>query len=128
MAVDFRSVFSLDREDLTRFEAHRVGRLNPVATEHFREKLAEFFRRYPYDPWYPLSREEFEIYLKETWAKHVPVATRLRRFPSEHNERFGSTAFAPHSRGVLDSHVDSQQERVSYDVVCFADETPHGKH
>jgi hypothetical protein len=65
MAVDFRSVFSLDRDDLARFESHRVGRLTDVAAEHFREKLAEFFRRYPYDPWYPLTREEFEIYLRD---------------------------------------------------------------
>jgi len=64
MAVDFQSVLRLPRPHLEKLKALRVGRLKPVAYEHFREKLAEFFRRYPYDPWYPLNKEEFQEYLE----------------------------------------------------------------
>ena len=62
MAVDFRSVLRLPRPHVENLKSHRVGRLNRIAYEHFREKLAEFFRRYPYDPWYPLNKEEFQTY------------------------------------------------------------------
>jgi hypothetical protein len=78
MAVDFRSVFSISKpategsstidaagSDLDRFRTLRIGRLKHVAREHFREKLAQFFRRYPYDPWYPLSQTEFEEYSRD---------------------------------------------------------------
>lgn len=65
MAVDFRSVLRIARANLETFRNHRLGRLNKVAYEHFREKLAEFFRRYPYDPWYPLNKEEFAVYAAE---------------------------------------------------------------
>lgn len=36
-----------------------------TAYEHYREKIAEYFRRYPYDEWYPLSKEEFKVYNDE---------------------------------------------------------------
>jgi len=44
----------------------RVGRLNEVSYEHFREKVSQYFRRYPYDEWYPLNKEEFEAYRAES--------------------------------------------------------------
>lgn len=62
MAVDFRSVLRVHRTDLEAMREHRIARLNDVATEHFRETLAQFFRRYPVNEWYPLTREEFEAY------------------------------------------------------------------
>jgi len=62
MAVDFRTVLRLPRQHLENHKYLRVGRLNKVAYEHFREKLSQFFRRYPYDPWYPLNKEEFDDY------------------------------------------------------------------
>jgi hypothetical protein len=61
-AVDYRSVFRVPRSELESLKNCRVGRLNQVAYEHFRAKLANFFRRFAYDPWYPLTREEFEAY------------------------------------------------------------------
>jgi hypothetical protein len=39
-----------------------MGRLNDVATEHFRESLGQFYRRYPYNEWYPLTPEEAAAY------------------------------------------------------------------
>jgi hypothetical protein len=66
MAADFRLVISVQRTDLETLRSLRVGRLNFVAYEHFREKLAEFFRRYPVNAWYPLSKQELETYAKES--------------------------------------------------------------
>jgi len=63
MAVDFRSILRVPRTDLELMRAdHRVGRLTDVALKHFRERAAEFFRRYPYDEWYPLNSEELAAY------------------------------------------------------------------
>ena len=64
MAVDFRSIIRLPKPDIEALRTARVGRLNKVAYEHFREKVAHFFRRYPYDPWYPLTSEELAEYSK----------------------------------------------------------------
>lgn len=63
MAVDFRIPMRVPREDVeTMRSSNRVGRLNEVAANHFRERIAEFFRRYPYDEWYPLNEEELAAY------------------------------------------------------------------
>ena len=66
MAADFRIVFQVRREELEHLAHLRLGRLNRVATEHFRESVAQFFRRYPYDEWYSLTKEEFEAYCQAT--------------------------------------------------------------
>ena len=62
MAADFRDIMRVPRRDLEGMRDFRVGRLNETATEHLRETLAQFFRRYPYDEWYCLSKEEFQAY------------------------------------------------------------------
>jgi hypothetical protein len=63
MAVDFRIPLRVNREDLESMRPmHRQYRLNDVANAHFRERIAEFFRRYPYDEWYPFSAEEYREY------------------------------------------------------------------
>jgi len=61
-AVDFQSVLRVPRDELESFKHRRLGRLNVLADEHFRERLAEFFRRYPYNEWYPFDKAEFEAY------------------------------------------------------------------
>jgi hypothetical protein len=65
MGVDFMVTLRVPRSDLESLRSRRMGRLNQVADEHFRERIAEFFRRFPYDEWYPLDREELEAYKKE---------------------------------------------------------------
>jgi hypothetical protein len=65
MAVDFRTVLRLPRPHLETMKDLRVGRLNETAYEHFREKLSQFFRRYAYNPWYPLNSDEFLVYLEK---------------------------------------------------------------
>jgi hypothetical protein len=62
MAADFRAIFALQRSDLQTMISLRNGRLNPVADEHFRETIAQYFRRYPYNEWYPLTKEELAAY------------------------------------------------------------------
>ncbi len=62
LAVDFQSTLRLPRVDLESLRSLRRGRLNGVADEHFRERLSEFFRRYPYDEWYPLNKDELDAY------------------------------------------------------------------
>ncbi|MBM4036599.1 MAG: hypothetical protein FJ291_33095 [Planctomycetes bacterium] len=66
MGVDFRCTMRLPREELERYRHLRRGRLNAVAYDHFRERLAHFFRRYAYDEWYPLRREEMEYYAEQS--------------------------------------------------------------
>lgn len=62
MAVDFRSTIRMPGPGLESLRRLRRGRLIPEADEHFRERLSEFFRRYPYDEWYPFDAQEFREY------------------------------------------------------------------
>lgn len=64
MAADFLVTIRVPRQDLWEHRHLRRGRLIHEADEHFRERLAEFFRRYPYDEWYPLDQNEFSEYAK----------------------------------------------------------------
>jgi len=65
MAVDFLVTLRVPRTELEDLRDLRRGRLNPVADEHFRERISEFYRRYPYDEWYPLNQEELDAYRRE---------------------------------------------------------------
>jgi len=63
MAADFSIIQRIPRADLEEMRSgFRVARLKPVAAEHLRESLAFFFRRYAFNEWYPLDREEFLAY------------------------------------------------------------------
>ncbi|GMU34074.1 MAG: hypothetical protein AMXMBFR20_19460 [Planctomycetia bacterium] len=65
MAVDFLVTLRVPRVDLEDLRSLRRGRLNDAADEHFRERIGEFFRRYPYDEWYALDKDEMAEYQKE---------------------------------------------------------------
>jgi hypothetical protein len=65
MGVDFLVTLRVPRVDLEELRFLRKGRLNRVGYEHFRERIAEFFRRYPYDEWYPLDDKELDVYRRE---------------------------------------------------------------
>lgn len=62
MMVVFQNVIQVPRESIESRKNLRKGRLCEVADEHFRESIAQFFRRYPYNEWYPLVGEEFSEY------------------------------------------------------------------
>lgn len=64
MAVNFHQLFQISRESLINHIELRKGRLNKIAYEHYRESIAQYFRRYPYDEWYPMSKDEFSEYNK----------------------------------------------------------------
>ena len=64
MAVDFHLTLRVSRQDLESLRRLRPATLNEVARAHFRERIAEFFRRYPYNEWYPLSPDEMVEYRK----------------------------------------------------------------
>lgn len=61
-AVDLRVILRIRRADLESLRELRICRLNHMASEHFREAIAHFFQRYPYDEWYPLTKEECQAY------------------------------------------------------------------
>lgn len=65
MAVDFRMTIRIPSEDLKGFLMCRKGSLNALAKQHFRERIGQFFRRYPYNEWYSLNPEELLAYEKE---------------------------------------------------------------
>ncbi len=65
MAVDFMVTLRVPRADLGDLRELRRGRLNTIADEHFRERIGEFFRRYPYDEWYSLDQDELKAYTSE---------------------------------------------------------------
>ncbi|MEF3697298.1 hypothetical protein [Desulfolutivibrio sp.] len=65
MAADFMVTLRVPRTDLEELRYLRKGRLNDVADEHFRERLSDFYRRYPYDEWYPLDNAELKAYMAE---------------------------------------------------------------
>ncbi|MBW2120141.1 MAG: hypothetical protein JRH09_19780 [Deltaproteobacteria bacterium] len=65
MGADFMVTIRVPRVDLEALRHLRKGRLNEVAVAHFRERIAEFYRRYPYDEWYPLNKEEMKAYQED---------------------------------------------------------------
>ncbi len=71
MAVDFMATLRLPRVDLEEYRRLRVARLNDHAYCHFRERLANFFQRYPYDEWYPLDADELARY-REQYPDAMP--------------------------------------------------------
>lgn len=74
MAVDFEKVFLVNRQYLeVNLLTHRKGRLNEVAYQHYREKICEYFRRYPYDEWYSLTKGEFKVYKKKKESKGLII-------------------------------------------------------
>lgn len=62
MAADFFTTLRIPRSDLETHRFLRKRRLNSEAEAHFRERIADFFRRYAYNEWYPLNVEEFNYY------------------------------------------------------------------
>lgn len=75
MAVDFRCSIRVPRMELENFRNFRKGTLNALAQQHFRERLGQFFRRYPYNEWYSLDSEELKAYEKNHKCEVSPKYT-----------------------------------------------------
>lgn len=83
MGVDFLSPIRVPREVLERLVSFRKGRLNEIAKHHFRERIAEFFRRYAYDEWYSLTEAELAEYRKTHPDAEAFSWQETRRSPIE---------------------------------------------
>lgn len=62
MAANFHEVFQIERVDLEGNKTLRKCRLEKGAYEHYREAIAQYFRRYPYDEWYQFNKAQLEHY------------------------------------------------------------------
>lgn len=66
MAINFGRIFQLQRESLiSKLDTLRIGKLNSVAYEHYREMVAQYFTRYSYNEWYSLAADELSAYCKK---------------------------------------------------------------
>lgn len=65
MMVSFESTFQVTRNSLENHKELRKARLNEEqALPHFRRLISDYFTRYAYDKWYPLTKEELVEYNK----------------------------------------------------------------
>jgi hypothetical protein len=64
MAANFHRVFQIQRIDLENNKNLRRGRLANFAYEHYREAIAQYYRRYPYNEWYSFNKAQLEHYAK----------------------------------------------------------------
>jgi hypothetical protein len=69
MVINFHKVFRLPRLDLVNSIKLRKGRLTKVAYEHYRESIAQYYRRYPYNEWYSLNNDEAAFYASKGRCK-----------------------------------------------------------
>ena len=81
-AVNFHKVIQLKRVDLERNKNLRRGRLSDFAYEHYREAIAQYFRRYPYNEWYPFNKAQLEAYAD---TKGLQIDDIIPKYPM--NER-----------------------------------------
>lgn len=86
MAVDFMVTLRVPRVELEELRELRKGRLNAIADEHFRERIGEFYRRYPYDEWYPLDKDELKAYMSEypdatpfPWQEEITMEVGVKK-------------------------------------------------
>lgn len=94
MGADFLTPIRIPRIAIHRLIGFRKGRLNEVAAQHFRERLAEFFRRYAYDEWYSLTGEELNEYRKS----HPDVEP----FPWQHEDSISDNMKGDESSTVVE--------------------------
>ena len=65
MAVDFSCIHQVSVDVIKQLISKRMCGLNEIALEHFKIKLGNYFKRYAYDPWYVLNKEEYNSYLSK---------------------------------------------------------------
>lgn len=65
MAVDFSRIYQIQRVVLEKILKKRIASLSEIPLEHFRIKIANYFKRYAYDSWYVLRKEEYISYYEK---------------------------------------------------------------
>jgi len=61
-AIQFSDTIRIPRNVLETIKDNRKARLNDTAYEHFREKLSNYYRRYAFNEWYMLNKDELREY------------------------------------------------------------------
>lgn len=130
MGADFLTPIRLPRETLVKLTSFRKGRLNDMGKHHFRERVAEFFRRFAYDEWYSLDKDELAEYRKNypdaepfPWQKSgemaggkkeginqpalVPAENRNIKEDAGTEDEAGNTLSLIPEKGLLDFLVDA---------------------
>ncbi len=74
-AVVFSHTLRVARNVLEIIKDNRKGRLNDTAYEHFREKFSNYYRRYAFNEWYMLNKEELREY------QYFPELTANQLYP-----------------------------------------------
>ncbi len=64
MAIDFSRIYQIKRETLENMLNKRVRSLGEIPLEHLKVKVGNYFKRFAYDKWYLLKKEEFNSYYK----------------------------------------------------------------
>lgn len=101
----------MPRNDLEHLRVHRIGTLNKVANEHFREALSHFFRRYAYNEWYPLRRTSYK--LTQPTAKSPCAKLGWLKFFKRRESRLSGNAL----RDVLFDAVETG-DKEGFDRTC----------
>jgi len=61
-SIRFSHTIRMPRNVLETIIDNRKARLNDTAYEHFREKLSNYYRRYAFNEWYMLNKDELREY------------------------------------------------------------------
>ncbi len=83
MAVDFSSIHQIKREVLTQLLQKRKCKLGEIPLEHFRSKISDYFKRFAYDGWYVLDKDEFQVYYDDQKKRNTPPEelSLINRYP-----------------------------------------------
>lgn len=69
MAVDFRRIYQVKKEIIDELKNKRITKLTDKSLDHFRSKLANYFKRFAYDGWYVLNKSEYDLFYNEAKKK-----------------------------------------------------------
>lgn len=62
MVVDFSRIYQVKREIIENLKNKRMIGLSSTPLEHLKIKLSNYFKRFAYDGWYVLNKEEYSVY------------------------------------------------------------------
>lgn len=65
MVIDFKTIFQVKKDIIENLQNKRIAKLSEIPLEHLRVKLANYFKRFAYDSWYILNKNEYDVYYTE---------------------------------------------------------------
>lgn len=82
MAVDFRRIYQVKKEIIDALKNKRTIKLGGRSLDHFRSKLGNYFKRFAYDGWYVLNKEEYDIFYDNARKKMKdPELNLIKPYP-----------------------------------------------